>query len=197
VGDLGAALVGEAVLDLEQLLPDDRHHAGLVAEDLSQLADALDHVGVLLPDLVRLERGQALEAEVQDRLRLESREVEALDQAVPRDIGIARAANQLDDFVDVLDRDEQPLEDVEPRLLLAKLVLRAAHDDVALVVDVVLDDREQPERPWHAVDQRDHVHAEGGLKLGVLVELVEDDLRDRVALQFDHEPDARLVRLIA
>ena len=66
-----------------------------------------------------------------------------------------------------------------------------------LVVDVVLDDRQQAERPRYAVDQRDHVHAEGGLELGVLVELVEDDLRDGVALQLDHEPDARLVGLVA
>ena len=66
-----------------------------------------------------------------------------------------------------------------------------------LVIDVVLDDRQQAERARHAVDQRDHVHAEGRLQLRVLVELVEDDLRDRVALQLDHEPDARLVGLVA
>ena len=148
-------------------------------------------------DLVRLERGQALEAQVEDRLRLDARELEALDQPVARDVRVARAADQLDDLVDVLDRDEQALEDVEAGLLLAQLVLRAPHDDVGLVVDVVLDDRQQAERPRHAVDQRDHVHAEGRLELGVLVELVEDDLRDRVALQLDDEPDARLVGLVA
>ena len=89
------------------------------------------------------------------------------------------------------------LEDVQARLALAQLVLRAAHDHVALVVDVVLDDRQQAERARHAVDQGDHVHAEGRLQLGVLVELVEDDLRDRVALELDHEPDAGLVGLVA
>ena len=34
----------------------------------------------------------------------------------------------------------------------------------------------QAQRPRHAVDQRDHVDAEAGLHLGVLVELVEHDL---------------------
>ena len=53
------------------------------------------------------------------------------------------------------------------------------------------------ERARHAVDERDHVHAEGRLQLGVLVELVEDDLGDRVALELDHQPDARLVGLVA
>src|SRR3712207_8278739 len=42
---------------------------------------------------------------------------------------------------------------------------------------VVVDDRAQRQRPRHVVHERDHVHAERGLQLGVLVELVEDDLR--------------------
>ena len=92
---------------------------------------------------------------------------------------------------------EQALEDVERGPPLAQLVLRAPHDHVALVVDVVLDDRQQAERARHAVDQRDHVHAERRLQRRVLVELVEHDLRDRVALQLDDEPDARLVGLVA
>ena len=47
------------------------------------------------------------------------------------------------------------------------------------------DELEQRERSRHAVDQRDRVVAEGRLQRGVLVELVEYDLRDRLALQLD------------
>jgi hypothetical protein len=54
VGDLGAPVVAVALLDLEQLLLDQAHHPRLVAEDLAQLLDALDHVGVLGLDLVGL-----------------------------------------------------------------------------------------------------------------------------------------------
>ena len=39
--DLGAAVVAEALLDLAQLVLDQRHDGGLVAEQLAQLADAL------------------------------------------------------------------------------------------------------------------------------------------------------------
>ena len=41
VDDLGAALVAEALADLEQLLLDDREDAQLVAEDRAQLGDPL------------------------------------------------------------------------------------------------------------------------------------------------------------
>ena len=50
-----------------QLLLDHREHAALVAEDRAQLGDPLGHVGVLLFDLVGLERGQLREAQVEDR----------------------------------------------------------------------------------------------------------------------------------
>ena len=63
--------------------------------------------------------------------------------------------------------------------------------------DVRVDDPDQRERARDAVDQRDHVHAERGLHRRVLVELVEHDLGDRVALQLDHQADAGLVRLVA
>ena len=88
-------------------------------------------------DLVGLERGQALQAHVQDRLRLDLGQLELLDQPVARRLGVGRAADQLDHRVEVVERDQQPLEDVRAGLGLAQLVLGAAGDDLALVVDVV------------------------------------------------------------
>ena len=79
------------------------------------------------------------------------------------------------------------------RLLLGQLVLGAAHDHLALVGHVVVDHRPQVQRARHVVDERDHVHAERGLHRRVLVELVEHDLGDHVALELDHEAHAALV----
>ena len=82
------------------------------------------------------------------------------------------------------------------RLLLGQLVLRPADHDLALVAHVGLERLAQGERARHAVDQRHHVHAEGRLHRRVLVELVEHDLGDRVALELDHQPHAALVGLV-
>ncbi len=46
-------------------------------------------------------------------------------------------------------------------------------------------------------DQRQHDDAEGGLHRGVLVELVDHDLRDLAAPQLEHDPDALAARLVA
>ena len=69
-------------------------------------------LGVLGADLVGLERGQAGEAHVEDRLRLDLGELELLDQARAGDVGVGRGADQLDHRVEVVERDQQALEDV-------------------------------------------------------------------------------------
>ena len=60
-------------------------------------------------------------------------------------------------------------------------------------VDPVPDELVEPQRARHAVDQGEHVGAEGVLQLGVLVEVVQHDLGDRVALEHDDQAlaDAR------
>ena len=55
--------------------------------------------------------------------------------------------------------------------------LRAAADDLDLVVDVGLQRLHEVERAGHAVDQGHRVHREVRLQRGVLVEVVEDDER--------------------
>ena len=193
--DLGPAVVVLAVdlLELEQLLADQRHHARLVAEDRAELGDPLAQVGVLCLDPLPLERGQRAQAEVEDRLGLDLREVELLHQALARRVGVLGRADERDHLVEVVERDQVALEDVRALLGLAQLELRAADDDRALELEVVAQELEQRQRLRHAVDERDRVVAERRLQRGVLEELVEDDLRDRLALQLDDDAHARLV----
>ena len=152
--------------------------------------DPLDLVGVLGLDRVGLQRGQLRQAQVEDRRRLDLGQPEARDELAARVLAVARRADQRDDRVEVVERDQQALEHVHAALEHAQLVLRAAHDDLALVLDVVLDDVAQVQRARHVLDERDHVHAERRLQRRVLVELVEHDLGDLVALERDDDPHA-------
>ena len=70
---------------------------------------------------------------------------------------------------------------------LAQTELRAAHDDVHLVGDPVADEAVDRQGAGHAVDEREHVGGEVLLQAGALVEVVEDDLGDGVALEDDDE----------
>ena len=194
--DLRAALVAAPVdlLDLEQLLADEAVDLGLVAENRAQLARCAPAGRRTRPRFLALQPGEALEAEVEDRLRLDLGELELSPSGRRALVGVGRSADERDDRVEVVERDEIALEDVRALLRLAQLVLRPPGDDLALVVEVVADHLEQAERPRDAVDQRDGVVAERRLQRRVLAELVEDDLRDRVALQLDLDPHAALVQ---
>ena len=153
-GDLGAALVGVLAADLEQLVLDDLEHEGDVAEDLLVPGDLLAQLGELVLDLVALEAGEAAQAHLEDGVGLDLREPEALDEAsLGLDVGL-RPADDLDDLVDVVERDDVALEDVGALLGLAQLVARAPDDDVLLVLDVVVEHLLEVQRARHAVDER-------------------------------------------
>ena len=74
-----------------------------------------------------------------------------------------------------------------PLLLLAQPVLGPPEDDLHLVPHVVADDLVQPQGARHPVDQCQNVDAERGLQGGVLVEVVQHHLGDRVTLERDHD----------
>ena len=76
------------------------------------------------------------------------------------------------------------------RLGLVEEVLGAPLDDLDLVGDPVADEAVERQGARHLVDERQHVGAEVGLQLGVLVEVVEHDPRDRVLADLDHDAAA-------
>jgi hypothetical protein len=60
----------------------------------------------------------------------------------------------------------------------------------------VADELEQRQGARHPAHERDGVVAERGLERRVLEQLVEDDLRDRVALELDLDPHPGLVGVV-
>src|SRR5207237_6110840 len=106
-------------------------------------------------------------------------------------------ANQLDDLVEAVERDSQPLEDVMASFGLPQLELGPAPDDVAPEFDEGLHDLEQVEDPRPTADDRQHDDAEARLKRRVLVQIVEDDLRHLAPLQLDDDSHAFPIRLVA
>ena len=137
----------------------------LGGEDLLQPRDELLHLGELVEDLLALEAGEALELHLQDRLRLELGEPEARDEPVARDVAVGRLADELDDLVEVVERDLQAEQDVLALARLAQLVARAAGDDVAPVRDEALEQLLEVQDARLAAVDREERDAEAGLHL--------------------------------
>src|SRR5205085_2069015 len=73
---------------------------------------------------------------------------------------------------------------------LVELELGAAGDDLFAELDEALDEVAQRQRLRPAAAQRQHVGREGRLRRRVPPQLVEYDLRGRVALEIDDDTDA-------
>jgi hypothetical protein len=152
---------------------------------------------VLLEDLVALHVGEALEAHVEDRLRLHLAEAELAHQAVARGGRVGGGADEGDDGVEVVERDLEALEDVQALLRLAQLEDRAPGDDFLAMLDEDQQRVAQREQLRPAADDRQHVDAERVLQLAHLEELVLHDLGNGVALELDDDAHAVAIRLVA
>ncbi len=87
--------------------------------------------------------------------------------------------DDLDDFVDVVHRDLEAVEDVLPGLGRVEVELGPPNDHLVAVRDECSSSSFSVHDLRGAIDQRQHDHAEGGLHGGVLVELVQDHVGDR------------------
>ncbi len=90
-----------------------------MGQQVFQEGDRGQRFFVLVLDLLALERRQPPQLQVEDRLGLDFRELEALHQARPGGVHVLRLANGLDHLVQVGQGGEQPFQNVGPRRALA------------------------------------------------------------------------------
>ena len=218
-----AARGGEALFHLDELAAQDRHEPLPGVQDLQIVLDLERQLLQLADDLLALEAGQALQAQLQDRPRLGLGQAAgavlgdhpagfvdqfherchvfgrpvACEQRLARRGRVGRAAYERDHQVDVGDRDGEADQDVRPVARLAELEDRAPGDDLLAEDDEGRDDLLEIEGLGPAAVDRHHVDAEGGLQRGIAVQLVEYDLGLDVAAQLDDHAQAVPVALVA
>ena len=166
-------------------------------EDLLELGDEDAQLLELVDDLLALEAGEALELHLQDGLGLEDGEAELRDEA---GLGLGRGlgrADEGDHLVEMIEGDDQAFEDVGPRLGLAQLVEGPPPHHLAPEVDEELGRLEQVQDPGALVHDGQEDDAEGVLELGVLVEVVQDDLGRLALLDVEDDAHAVAVALVA
>ena len=198
VGDDAAARVGVLVADRGHLGLDDAAQLAVVRQDRLELGDGGAQLLHLLFELGAPQPGQPAQRHVEDVGGLHLGEGEGLRHQRGAGLGpVGRRPDGGDDRVEHVDGPEEALDDVRPVAGLVEAVLRAAADDLDLVVDVVRQRLGQVQRAGHAVDQRQHVDAEAGLQRRLLEEVVQHDVGVGVALELDDEPRLLVGRGVA
>ena len=103
--------------------------------------------------LVDTQASQLTQTHVDDGLRLELVQVEALFQVALGVAGGLAVSNNVYHLVNVVDGDDQTLQDMGTLAGLAQVVLGAADGDIMAVLDEVLDALLEREQTGTALDQ--------------------------------------------
>ena len=141
--------------------------------------------------------GEALQAHVENGLRLHVAELPALDQAALRFLRRAAAADERDQLVEHVERFDETFEDVGALFRFAQIETRAADDDLFAMLDEVMEQRREVHDLRLVVDDGQEDDAERGLHLRVAIQIVQHDLGDRIALQLDDDAHSFAVGFVA
>ena len=105
--DLRAAFVGILGFNRQNLLADNAQHHLLICQHGTKIRNRLLQLGVFFLQTLALQSGQAGKAHIQNRLRLLVRERKAFHELRLGFGGIRAVADDADDFIDIIQRDEQ------------------------------------------------------------------------------------------
>ena len=97
--------------------------------------------------------------------------------------------NRLNHLVDVIESLLQAQQNMLALFRFAEVKARPASHNLLAVTDKRLQNTLQGKQARHAINQRQHIVMEGGLKSGVLVEQIENLLRLTAGLKINHHPD--------
>ena len=137
------------------------------------------------------------EPHLENRVRLDLRELERAHEPGARGVDVLGCADQRDHLIEVVERDLESFEDVGALLRLGEIVLGAPADDFAARDDVLIDQAAQREHLRAVVHEPEHDRAERRLERRVHEQLVQHDLRVRVLLELDDDAHAVAVGLVA
>ncbi len=195
--DVGVTLVAVLLLQLEDLGLDDGHDAPFVGQDVLQVRDLDLELGELGAERLDLQPGKLLQPHVQDGLGLLLVDLQSDHQALARLLRALGLTYDAYGVVQGVQRLDQADEDVLPLPGLGQVVLGAAGHDLLAIGEIVPEQLLQREHLGLVVDQGDVDDPEGHLHLGLLEQVVEDDLWRDVAAKFDDDAHAVAVRFVA
>ena len=223
LGDFGAARRRELRLQRGQVFLDDGLDARARAQDIEIIGDLGGELVQFGGDFVAAQRGQALQPQVENRLRLFGRQPRiafrrnamarivdqqhhrrhilgrpvARHQLLARFLGVGRGADQLDHFVDIGNGDSQTHQNMGAVARLVEQELGAPRHDFFAERDE--GDQHVLERHHQrtAAVERHGVDAETRLQRRETIKLVHHHVALGIALQFDHHAIAVAIGLVA
>src|SRR5699024_9306108 len=192
--NLSAAFIAILFDDFLQLIMHDRTLTLGPRQDVFVIGDLELDLCQLINNLLALQSGQTTQLHGQDSVRLDCVNVQQRHQTFTGFIHGRATADQRDDLIEHVQRLNQTTQDVRALLGFIQTVLGAANNDLDLVSHVVAQHLIGTQGAWHAINDGEHIRAEGSLQLGVLVQVVEHHARYGITLERNNNAHAYAVR---
>ena len=77
---------------------------------------------------------------------------------------------------------------MQPLPRLVEIELRSPRDDLLLMLKIIIDHLAEVQHLGLAIHERNHDNAEGILKLGMLIEIIQDDICIYIFFKLNNDP---------
>ena len=192
-----SSLVSVFIGNLEKLLPDHAEKKILVCKNCLQSVDRLQETLIFRFDLSSFQTGQSTQTHVNDCLGLCVGEFKAFHELSLGCLDIFGTADNCDDLVDIVKRDQQTFQNMSPLLRFVEIILCPSGDDFLLMHQVVHQNIPDVHHLRFAVHQRKVDDTERILQLRMLIELVENDVGIGIPADFNADFHSLTARVIA
>ena len=137
--DLCSSVISVLVGNLNQLLFDHAKKLMSVGKNHAKTCDCLLQSLIFTLDLTSLQACQSTKTHINDSLCLRIGETESLDEFCFGDLNIFRRTNNMDDLVNIIERNEQALQNMGTLLSLVEVIFCAACHNIFLMFQVVVE----------------------------------------------------------
>ena len=137
-----------------------------------------------------------VQAQFEDRIRLAIAELVLRDQFLLGTLSILGSPDDFHEVIKVIEGLFISLQNVGPIFRDPKVKLCAANDHFPPMLEITEKHLAHGQQLWTPPIERQHDHPKTTLQRGVLVEVVDDHLGNRIPLELEHNADG-FIRLIA
>ena len=169
VRDLRTTLVSVAVGNLTELISNNSQNLFLVSEKILVVGNIKPELGNLVNKILTSKTGEAAQTHLKDCLALNLIQAKTLVHALLCLSIILRAADDVDNLIDVINCGQKAFQNVDTLLCLIQVKLSTTAYNINLVINVVTKNLAKRKGTRNTINQGQVNDAKVGLKLSLLV----------------------------
>ena len=197
IAEVSMSLITVFICGFGDLLFDHTEKESLICKDCPEFLNLSHEIVMLCKESVSLKSGKSSESHINDSLSLNIIESESGHQLF---LGFCRSSTSSDDadyFIDKIKCFEKSLKYMISFFCLAEIESGTSCDYILLMLQIFLKNFKEIEYLGLIIYKSKHYDTEGILKLGVLVELIEDDIGIGILSELDNNSYTFSVTLVS